>query len=84
MKAAYATGRGSVVVRGRAEVESRNSQGAGQRIVITEVPYGVSPASIVERLAELVGSKKILTIIGIGDESSRGKIRIVVDLKKEA
>ncbi len=83
MKAAYATGRGSVVVRGRAEIEPRNSQGA-QRIVVTEVPYGASPASIVERLAELVGAKKILTITDVRDESSRGKVRIVIDLKKEA
>ena len=83
MRAAYATGRGSVVVRGRAEIEPRNNQGA-QRIVITEVPYSVSPSSIIERLAELVNTKKLSTITGIGDESSRGSIRIVVDLKKEA
>ena len=83
LKSAYATGRGGVVVRGRAEIEPRNAQGA-QRIVITEVPYGTNVSSLIERMAELVGTKKLPMIVDIGDESSRGQTRVVVDLKKEA
>ena len=83
LKSAYATGRGGVVIRGRAEIEPRNSQGA-QRIVVTEVPYGASASSLIERLADLVGTKKLTTITDIHDGSSRGETRVVIDLKKEA
>lgn len=83
MQTAYASGRGSVVVRGQAEIEERNSQGA-QRIVITEIPYGVNISNMVEKMADLVRDKRVTTISDIRDESSRGKIRVVVDLKRDA
>ena len=83
MRAAYASGRGSVVVRGRAEIEERNKQGA-QRIVISEIPYVVNISSMIEKMADLVRDKKITAISDIRDESSRGKIRVVIDLKRDA
>lgn len=83
MRAAYATGKGSVVIRGKAIIEERNKQGAN-RIVITEIPYIVNMSSLIEKMAELVNDKKISGISGIRDESSRGQVRIVVDLKKDA
>ncbi|MEM6998036.1 MAG: DNA gyrase subunit A [Patescibacteria group bacterium] len=83
MHAAYATGKGSVVVRGRALIEERNKQGA-HRIVVTEVPYGVNMSTLIERMADLVKDKKVTSISDIRDESSRGEVRIVIDLKKDA
>ena len=80
---AYNSGRGSVVVRGKAEVEESSKQ-KRHRIVITEVPYGVNVASLLERMADLVQSKKISSISDIRDESARGEIRLVIDLKKDA
>lgn len=83
MHAAYATGKGSVVIRGKALIEERNKQGA-HRIVVTEVPYGVNMSTLIERMADLVKDKKVMSISDIRDESSRGEVRIVIDLKKEA
>ena len=83
MDLAYKSGRGSVVIRGRAEIEERNQQGA-QRIVITEIPYAINISNMIERMADLVRSKKITSISDIRDESARGNVRIVVDLKKDA
>lgn len=83
MQTAYKTGRGSVVIRARAEIEDRNKQGA-QRIVITEIPYAINMSNMIERIADLVRFKKITAISDIRDESARGKIRIVIDLKKDA
>ena len=83
MRTAYTTGRGSVVVRGRAEVVESNKQTA-QQIVINEVPYGVNISTMIEKMADLVRAKKITAISAIRDESARGKLRIVVDLKKDA
>ena len=83
MQAAYATGRGSVVIRGKAEIEERNKQGA-QRIVITEVPYGINITNMIDKMADLVRDKKVTAIADIRNESAREKVRIVVDLKKDA
>ena len=83
MRTAYTTGRGSVIVRGRAEVVESNKQTA-QQIVINEVPYGVNISTMIEKMADLVRAKKITAISAIRDESARGKLRIVVDLKKDA
>ena len=82
MKAAYSTGRGSVTLRGRAEIEERGRD--LQRIVITEIPYGVNMSSMIERMADLVRDKKLTAISDIRDESARGQVRIVIDLKKDA
>lgn len=77
---AYLTGRGSVTMRGRAEIETL--KGDRERIIITELPYQVNKAKLIERVAELVRDKKIEGISDIRDESNREGIRVVVDVKK--
>jgi DNA gyrase subunit A len=81
IRTAFATGRGGVVIRGVAEIEE---SGKRHRIVITEIPYAVNKAGLVEKIAMLVNEKKIVGINDIRDESSRGSVRIVIDLKKDA
>lgn len=83
IRTAFATGRGGVVVRGVADIEE-TGKGGKHRIVITEIPYAVNKAGLVEKIAELVQSKKITGINDIRDESARGSVRIVIDLKKDA
>jgi DNA gyrase subunit A len=83
LKTAYATGRGGVVVRGVANIEERDKKGH-HRIVISEVPYGLNKASLLEKIAELVKDKKITGISDLRDESARGVVKVVVDLKKDA
>ena len=78
----FNTGRGSVKMRGRAEIEETKT-GKG-RIVITEIPYQVVKAYLVENIADLVKEKKIEGISEIRDESSREGIRVVIELKKDA
>jgi DNA gyrase subunit A len=82
IRSAFATGRGGVVVRGVADIEE--SAKGRHRIVITEIPYAVNKAGLVEKVAELVNTKRITGINDIRDESSRGSVRIVIDLKKDA
>jgi len=83
LKTAYKTGRGGVVVRGVAAIEERSKKGA-HRIVISEIPYNLNKASLIEKIADLVKDKKITGISDLRDESARGAVRIVVDLKKDA
>ena len=80
MKQAYQTGRGSVTVRAIAEIEETKK--GRHQIVITEIPYGVNKASLVEKIAELYKDKKI-SISDLRDESARGQVRIVVEVKKD-
>lgn len=82
IRAAYATGRGGVVVRGVAEIVE-TVKGRHQ-IIITEIPYALNKESLVLKIADLVKDKKLSGISDLRDESSRGKVRIVVDLKKDA
>ncbi|HUD81458.1 MAG TPA: DNA gyrase subunit A [Patescibacteria group bacterium] len=82
LRTAYATGRGGVVVRGVAEVTEDN-KGRSQ-IIITEIPYAVNKATLIEKIADLYKEKRIAGINDIRDESSRGEVRIVIDLKKDA
>ncbi len=83
IKEAYATGKGGIVMRGKAEIEE--TKGDKFQIVISEIPYQVNKASLVEKIAELVRDKKIEGIRDLRDESDREKsVRIVVELKKEA
>lgn len=78
---AYATGRGSLVMRGKAEiVEATN----GHQIIVTEVPYQVNKASLLETIAELVGNKKIEGIRDLRDESNKEGVRVVIELKRDA
>lgn len=82
IKTAFATGRGGVVVRGVATIEE-GSKGL-QQIIISEVPYGVNKASLLEKIADLYKEKKISGIRDLRDESARGNVRVVIDLKKDA
>ncbi|MEK7879413.1 MAG: DNA gyrase subunit A, partial [candidate division NC10 bacterium] len=74
------TGRGSIVMRARAEIEVR--KGDRESIVITEIPYQVNKAKLVEKIAELVKDKRVEGIADIRDESSREGMRIVIDIRK--
>ena len=83
LRNAYATGRGGIVVRGVANIEEKEKKGS-HRIIISEVPYGLNKASLLEKIAELVKDKKIVGISDLRDESARGAVKVVVDLKKDA
>lgn len=76
---AYRTGRGSIVVRGRAEVEDA---GGRDRIVITELPYQVNKAALIEKIAELVKQEDLTGIADIRDESNKEGMRVVIDVKR--
>lgn len=80
MKQAYLTGRGSVTVRAIAAIEETKK--GRHQIIVTEIPYGVNKATLVEKIAELYKEKKI-SISDLRDESSRGKVRIVIEVKKD-
>ena len=82
IRTAFATGKGGVVIRGVAEV-IETATGKSQ-IIITEIPYLVNKAGLVEKIADLVKDKKISGISDLRDESSRGSVRIVIELKKDA
>lgn len=81
IRTAYATGRGSVVMRGRAEIEE--TKGGKFQIIITEVPYQVNKAALVERIADLVRDKVLTGISDIRDESNRKGVRVVIELKRD-
>ena len=82
LRTAYATGRGGVVVRGVAEIVE-NAKGK-QQIVITEIPYSLNKATLIEKIAELHKDKKVVGLSDLRDESSRGLVKIVIDLKRDA
>jgi DNA gyrase subunit A len=77
---AYHTGRGTVKVRGRMEVEERKK--GAQAIVIREIPYGLNKSSLVEKIAALVNDRKLDGVADLRDESDRRGIRVVLDLKR--
>ncbi|MGB4592876.1 MAG: DNA gyrase subunit A [Coriobacteriia bacterium] len=79
---AYATGRGSIKVRGKAHVEQTST--GRMRIIITEIPYGVNKSKLVSKIAELVREKKLTEISDLRDESDRKGMRVVVELKQVA
>ena len=81
MREAYLTGRGRVVMRARAEIESGQ---AHDKIVITEIPYNVNKAELIKYIADLVNDKKIEGISNANDESDRDGMRIVIDVKRDA
>ncbi len=85
LRQAYATGRGGIVTRGVAEiVESSKTNRGRHQIIITEIPYALNKESLVIKIADLVRDKKVTGIADIRDESARGNVRIVIDLKKDA
>lgn len=81
VKDAYETGRGRIIIRAKAEIESDEQH---DKIVITEIPYGVNKAQLIEYIAELVKEGKIDGISNVNDETGRQGMRIVVDCKKDA
>ena len=78
---AYLTGRGSVVFRGKCEIEDNNNR---QSIIISEMPYMVNKAKLVEKIAELVHEKRIEGISDLRDESNKDGVRVVVEIKRDA
>lgn len=81
VKEAYETGRGRIVIRAKAEIESDEK---GDKIVVTEIPYGVNKQQLIEYIAELVKEGKLDGISNVNDETGRQGMRIVVDVKKDA
>ncbi|HTK81912.1 MAG TPA: DNA gyrase subunit A [Bacteroidota bacterium] len=82
VKDAYKTGRGRIIVRAKASIET--GRGERQSIVVTEIPYQVNKASLIEKIAELTRDKKIEDISDIRDESDRDGLRVVIELKRDA
>ena len=81
VKDAYETGRGRIVLRAKSEIESGDTH---DKIVVTEIPYGVNKAQLVENIADLVKEGRLDGISNVNDESGRQGIRIVVDVKRDA
>ncbi|MBP0001138.1 MAG: DNA topoisomerase (ATP-hydrolyzing) subunit A [Cyanobacteria bacterium SID2] len=83
---AYTSGRGSITMRGVAEIETLERRGAPDReaIIVTELPYQTNKAALIEKIADLVNDKKIDGISDIRDESDRDGMRIVIELKRDA
>ncbi len=81
IREAYETGRGRVIVRAKAEFEE---EGGRQKIIVTEIPYQVNKAKLVEAIADLVKDKKIVGISDLRDESDRDGMRIVIEIKRDA
>jgi DNA gyrase subunit A len=81
-KDAFETGRGRIVLRARAEIETYNND--RERIIVTEIPYQVNKATMIERTAELVNDKKLDGITAIRDESNREGIRIVYEIRRDS
>lgn len=81
IKRAYSTGRGKIVVRAKAEIEEIG--GGRHRIIVSEIPYQVNKAALIEKIADLVKDKKIEGISDLRDESDRSGMRIVIELKRD-
>ncbi len=80
LKEAYRTGRGSIIIRGKAEIET--FKGDRERIIVTELPYQVNKARLIEKIADLVRDKKVEGISDLRDESDRQGMRIVIEIKR--
>jgi DNA gyrase subunit A len=78
----FMTGRGRVVVRARTEIET-DSKGR-ESIIVTEIPYQVNKAILIQKIADLVNEKKVLGVSDVGDQSNREGVRIVIEIKKDA
>jgi DNA gyrase subunit A len=81
IKQAYETGRGSIKVRAKYEIEERKN--GRSAIIVTEIPYQINKARLVERIAELVRDKKIDGIVDLRDESDRKGIRVVIEVRRD-
>ena len=82
IRAAYATGRGKITLRGRATIEEKKNGRA--QIIVTEIPYMVNKARLIENIADLVKEKRIEGISDLNDETNRKGMRIVIDVRKDA
>jgi DNA gyrase subunit A len=82
LKEIYESGKGSVVLRGKVSTESAKGNTGKDKIVVTEIPYQVNKADLVKDIAKMVSDKKLPDISDLRDESSKGKVRIVIELKK--
>jgi len=82
VKEAYVTGRGRIIVRAKANVETLKN--GRENIVVTELPYQVNKANLIEKIAELVREGKLADIANIRDESDRDGMRMVIELKRDA
>jgi len=82
VREAYKTGRGKITLRAKATIETAKND--RQSIIVSEIPYQVNKASLIEKIAELVRDKKLDDVSGINDESDRDGMRIVIDLKRDA
>jgi DNA gyrase subunit A len=82
VKEAYTTGRGRIIVRAKASIETAKND--RQSIIVTEIPYQVNKANMIERIADLINEKKLEDISDIRDESDRDGLRIVIELKRDA
>ncbi|MEH6938468.1 DNA gyrase subunit A [Bacillus sp. JJ664] len=82
IRKAYETGKGSIIIRGKVEIEEKAN--GRQTIIVTELPYQVNKAKLVERIAELVRDKKIEGITDLRDESDRNGMRIVIEVRRDA
>ncbi|WP_442966708.1 DNA gyrase subunit A [Rhizobium sp. C1] len=82
IRSAYETGRGSVIMRGRARIEPM--RGDREQIIITEIPYQVNKSTMIEKMAELVREKRVEGVSDIRDESDREGYRVVIELKRDA
>ncbi|MBK7995704.1 MAG: DNA gyrase subunit A [Blastocatellia bacterium] len=84
IRQAYETGRGSIIMRARAAIDRSVRNEAREAIVVTQIPYQVNKAKLIERIAELINEKKIEDISDLRDESDREGMRIVIELKRGA
>src|SRR3989344_4921800 len=84
IKEIYTEGRGRLIIEGKAEVEEARGSNGKTKIIIVEIPYQVNKSVLVEQIADLVRDKKIPDISDIRDESSKGKVRVVIELKKDS
>lgn len=82
IRRAYETGRGSLIIRGKAEIEQQSN--GKETIIVTEIPYQVNKAKLIEKIAELVREKKIDGITHLADESDRTGMRIVIEVRRDA
>lgn len=82
IKVAYETGKGRIVVRGKSQIEQLNN--GKQQIIVSELPYNVNKAKLIEKIADLVRDKKIDGITDLRDESDRSGMRIVIELRRDA
>ncbi len=82
LKRAYETGKGAIVVRAKVDIETRAS--GKETIVVTEIPYQVNKSALIDKIAELVKTKRVEDIVDIRDESNRNGMRLIIELKRDA